>query len=303
MQQDDPFRRLPDAVLGDIVSRLPTKDGGRTQAIGSQWRRLWHSVPLSLDLNQDPGAAWRLIRLDEISGILSSHPGPGRRLSVPRRYFEGDAHAAATLDGWLRSPALHYLRELEFHFDLCSWRPMQPLPALVPRFWSTLRVASFGGCSFPDDGNAAGAGAGALSFPLLKKLSLLNVRISEGSLYALLAGCPVLQSLMLTESIGCSCIRIVSSSIRSIGLLHSCGGIKVQQFTIAYAPCLERLLLCGQHLSDEMAISVISAPKLYVLGQLPFVGRPRLEFGTTIFRVSLHPFSLSHSLANPSPFM
>ncbi|CAL5077823.1 unnamed protein product [Urochloa decumbens] len=276
---DDHISRLPDAILGEIISRLPTKDGGRTQAVASRWRHLWRSVPLSIDLDEDPGA-WRLIQSGEISGILSSHHGPGRRFSVPRRYFDGDAHPAATLDGWLRSPALDGLRELEFHYDLWCRSPTQPPPpppTSVCRFSSTLHVVSFGGCGFPD-GNA-----GALHLPLLEQLSLLNVKISESSLYALLAGCPVLQSLMLTDSIGCSAIRIVSRTIRSIGVRQSSGSFKIQRLVIQDAPCLERLILCGQHFYSEMIISVISAPKLYALGQLPVEGRPRLEFGATVF--------------------
>jgi hypothetical protein len=222
--EDDHISRLPDAVLGDIVSLLRTKDGGRTQVLASRWRHLWRSAPLNLDLLGRPPFTGRDIRATELSGILSSHPGPGRRFAIPSRCFDDDAHPAATLDGWLRSPALHSLQELEFHYgfqflrDGSSMPPPPPLPASAHRFSSTLRVASFGGCRFPD--GKKNAAAGALRLPILKHLSLMDVGISERSLYALLAGCPVLQSLMLTERVSapaCTRIRIVSSTLRSIG--------------------------------------------------------------------------------------
>ncbi|XP_066341734.1 F-box/LRR-repeat protein 13-like [Miscanthus floridulus] len=276
MEEDDHISRLPDAVLGEIVSLLRTKEGGRTQAIASRWCHIWRSAPLNLDLhNRAPSE--RRIPLAQISGILSSHRGPGRRFSIPRHYFENDAHPAATLDAWLGTPALDGLQELDFHYG--SWHtrqgsPARPLPESARRFLSTLRVASFGHCTFPDENG--------LIFPLLKQLSLMHVKISENSLYALLAGCPLLQSLMLTQSFGCSRIRIVSRTLRSIGVHASWGDTMLDQFTIEDAPFLERFLLLDLWFPKKMVISVVSAPRLKILGQL-HIKSPRLEFGTSVF--------------------
>ncbi|TVU17827.1 hypothetical protein EJB05_33887, partial [Eragrostis curvula] len=90
----------------------------------------------------------------------------------------------AVLDGWLLSPALENLQELKFCYDpLDSPSPLMPRSAL--RF-STLRVADFGCCQFPDDA------AHQLHFPNLQRLALGSVIISEDSLHAMLAGCPAL---------------------------------------------------------------------------------------------------------------
>ncbi|XP_066391704.1 putative F-box/FBD/LRR-repeat protein At5g44950 [Miscanthus floridulus] len=166
----DRISSLPDGVLGDIVSLLPTKAGARTQVLSSRWRHIWRSVPLNIDLHIDDPE--RHIPVKEISRVLSVHPGPGRRFSIPRGYLHWIDDRAATMDGWLRSPALENLQELDLNsYSLQHWSVSQPLlPPSVHRFSSTLRVASFNCLSFP-----AGTNAKALHLPLLKQLALLQL--------------------------------------------------------------------------------------------------------------------------------
>ncbi|CAL5077829.1 unnamed protein product [Urochloa decumbens] len=289
----DLISRLPDGILGDIVSFLPTKDGARTQLLSRRWRPLWRAAPLNLDAGGDVGLSpsvvslsRRVVGAEYISRILSDHGGGGpfpaaRRFSAPLGclgFDLGDLYPD-TLDGWLRSPALAGLRELEFHLGLPRWqKPPLPLPAPVVQLASTLRVASFGGCSFPEgDGSE-------LRLPVLK-MSLVDVRIPEDALQALLAGCPVLQSLLIGDNNGCSVIRIVSQSLRSIGVNPGPGEIKVQQLVIEDAPCLERLLVLGSGFDVGMVVSVIRAPRLRILGKFAAY-EPQLEFGTTVFQGS-----------------
>ncbi|CAO1939949.1 unnamed protein product [Urochloa humidicola] len=272
----DRISGLPDGVLGDIVSLLPTKEGGRTQVLSSRWCHVWRAAPLNFDFLGRPVA--------DVSRILSAHQGPGRRFSI-RTYDLSRDSPAATLEGWLRLPALNNLQELEFHYGERFPRrwsalpppPPPPPPASVHRFSSTLRVASFGGCGFPD-GNSS-----ALHFPLLKKLILLHVQISESSLHALLAGCPVLQSFLLSYSSGCRRIRIVSRTLRSIGLDPGWGDCRLQELTLEDARSLERLFYYPS--GCQVDISVISAPKLDILGPLGD-NYPKLDFGATVFQGS-----------------
>ncbi|RLM93466.1 hypothetical protein C2845_PM08G09450 [Panicum miliaceum] len=162
---------LPDEILGSIISLLPTEQGARTQILSSRWRSLWRSAPLNLGDSGVGGIFSKAV----VSRILSEHQGVGRRFSVPP-FILADDYATwhATLDGWLRSPALDHLQELNlsFHpFILPS--PLMPRSAL--RFSPTLRVATFSFCKFPDNA------AHHLQFPNLQHLALTSVTISEDS--------------------------------------------------------------------------------------------------------------------------
>ncbi|KAM3272403.1 hypothetical protein ACQJBY_042509 [Aegilops geniculata] len=251
---EDTISNLPDAVLGEIISLLPTKDGARTQILASRWRHLWRSAPLNLDcrgLNHGDGLAGALSR------IISSHQGPCRRLCIHADLLDAPS---ATVDSLLRSDALGNLQELEFScFE-------QPPPASIFRFSPTLRVVTIG-CSNLPDSTVQG-----IHFPLLKQLGLEFVCISECSLHSLIASCPALESLLIHRSFGFPCIQINSLSLKSVGLdsyavwENNPVALQLQELIINNAPCLERLLLL--HQETGLHISVIAAPKLETIGFL-----------------------------------
>ncbi|RCV10126.1 hypothetical protein SETIT_2G087300v2 [Setaria italica] len=232
----DRISGLPDAVLGDIVTLLPTRDGARTQY----------------------GRCVR-VSASEITWILSAHRGPGHRSCTELQHLDlhDDSRPATVLDGWLRSPALHNLEQLEFHYGYrfpLGFSPLPPppqLPASVQRFSSTLRIAKLAGCSFPE-GNA-----GTLHLP----------------------------SLLLSYNSGYSRVRIVSRTLLSIGVNPGRGDSRLQHLILEDAPCLERLLIFpyAYGYAKIMNISVISAPKLNILGPL-CDDLSTVEFGTTVFQ-------------------
>ncbi|XBJ12690.1 FBD-associated F-box protein At4g10400-like [Aegilops tauschii subsp. strangulata] len=267
----DLISRLPDELLGTVVSLLPTKDGARTQAVSRRWRPLWRSSMAPLNLIADYHLSEKDSRAALVSRILADHPGPARRFSIQLMFLP---ESLDEVDGWFRSGTLAGLHQLEAT-NLCNNHYPLPQHALV-RFAPTLRVLSLGGCRFPDLARPP-------SFPHLKQLILYDVGISEGSLQSVISGCRVLQSVSLHNmGFGRLCIR--SPTLRSIGFYapRTQGVTTFRELVIEDAPCLDRLLPVYPD-DGPATIRVIRAPKLQILGFLS-EGISTLQFGTTVFQ-------------------
>ncbi|KAM3275719.1 hypothetical protein ACQJBY_044216 [Aegilops geniculata] len=214
---------LPDAILGSIISLLPTKDGARTQAIARRWRPLWRSSPLNLDDEFDG--------LSVVSRILSEHPGPARRFAFLfihlRGSGKGHAEDAAQIESWFHSRALDNLQELDISFLL-----LEHMPPSVLRLASTLLSVSIGTCHFPREV------APSLNFPLLKQLKLWRVSISKDVLSRVLSRCHVLENLHLSWTRELSCLSISSPTLRIIVI--DCVFEHEGELVVKEAPHLER---------------------------------------------------------------
>ena len=127
-----------------------------------------------------------------------------------------------------------------------------------------------------------------LQFPQLRQLGLERVDISYTALNSIIAGCPVLEYLLIDMGICFSPpIRINSPSLRSIAMSSV-------NLIIEDAPSLQRLLNLDAH--GALLVSVISAPKLETLGCLSdHCPVSKLVFGTTVIQVApcLHVAYLS----------
>ncbi|XBJ26625.1 hypothetical protein VPH35_004005 [Triticum aestivum] len=261
----DRISDLPDAVLGEIIFLLPTKEGARTQ-----WRHLWRAAPLNLDCRGFSG--------NLPGAILSAHGVPVHRLCLPSLLLQYIADVAGT---WLRSPSLDRLQELEFYLELpitykfsfSRLQLLQPPPASIFRFSSTLRVATISQCHLPDNT------VETLQFPLLKKLALVEVKISQGSLQSIItSGCPALESLLLRTSFDIRGLRINSPILKNIGV-HS----RFVELIIQDAPSLERLLCLRMDM--RMRVSVISAPRLATLSYISQDSPDsKIMFGSTVIQ-------------------
>ncbi|KAK1696150.1 hypothetical protein QYE76_012847 [Lolium multiflorum] len=203
---EDLISHLPDDVLGDIITLLPTKEGALTSLLASRWRHLWSYAPLNLDHRGLRKEVKDLAAL--VSRILSAHKGPVRRFCVPLLY--DNLRQVATVEAWIRSPAFRNLQELDmcrFGFQYAHLWP-KPVPATAAFCFSgTLCAATIADCHVPD------ITAQAIHFPKLKKLELDHVTISESSLRTVLTGCLALDCLLIAHSYGFRRVQINSISL------------------------------------------------------------------------------------------
>ncbi|XP_073355404.1 F-box/LRR-repeat protein At5g38396-like [Aegilops tauschii subsp. strangulata] len=135
--------RLPDEMLGTIISFLPIKGAAQTAILSSRWRHIWRSTPLNLIVDDGVSRNERK-GIAVVSKILAALPGPACRFSSRTHLHRG---FYTKLDGWFRSSALDGLEKLEFHGD--DMPPLQ-LPPSAFRFAPTLRAIGIGRCNLSE---------------------------------------------------------------------------------------------------------------------------------------------------------
>jgi hypothetical protein len=262
--------RLPDALLGNIISRLPVKDAARTAALSRRWRGVWRTTPLVLvDADLFPLTS-------TVSCVFEEHPGPIRCVHIKSCYME---EFAGLLASWLQILAAKGIQELvlvnrrwPLDLDLPStFLNMATLTRLYLGFWK-----------FPDTADLPRASL----FPNLRELGLCGVLMESRDLDFILDRSPVLETLCVEGNLFQLRLRLVSQSLRCVQIIGS-----FEEIFVVDAPCLERLMHSG-YTPDSSCnkVKIGHAPKLQLLGYLELdPGNHVLMVGNTIIKVpNLH---------------
>ncbi|CAO2165287.1 unnamed protein product [Urochloa humidicola] len=262
---------LPDAILRDIVSRLPIKDAARTAALSRRWRPIWLSAPLVLvDTHLLPAGCDKVPRhIDlaesnavaaSVSRILAAHPGPFRCIRLACSHMD-DGHARVAR--WLHLLAVKGIQEL---FLINRRWPFSPTTRHMPAtFFSMASLTRLwlGYWKFPDTADLLRGAA----FPHLLELGLCSVVIENSDIDFILARSPVLKLLCFQGHMHPRLhLRLVSQSLRCVQIHWS----DVEAIDVVDVPCLERLILCGYSIKKTKGtrINFGHAPVLHLLGYI-----------------------------------
>jgi hypothetical protein len=283
---------LPDAVLSNIVSRLPAKDAVRTAAFSRRWRRVWASTPLVLDdtdlvglpASGGAGAAsvrvnWRAVTL-AVSRILSDHPGPFRNVRLTCCCM-----SLVWIERWLRKLAAARVEDL-----VLVSRPF-PVAVYLPAdifCIPSLRSLYLGFWEFPD---TAGLPRIPAVFPHLREIGLFRIITCAMYVDHLLACSPVLEKLAFVISyFTLAPVRVRSRSLRCLVFWMSLA----KELAVVVTPFLERLILwqalsCTPANYFPITVRIGYATKLKVLGYLE-PGIHQLVISGTVIEVEISSY-------------
>lgn len=273
----DRISGLSNALLRDIVSRLPAKDAARTAVLATRWRGVWRSAPLVLiDAHLSDGA-WPPTDTpsvaDVVSRVLATHPGPFRSVHL---VYSRMSERQAELRRWLRLLSARGVQELVLVNR--PWPIDVPLPRTLFNI-STLTRLYIGVWKFPD-----ATGLRGVSFPHLRELGLCFVLADNGDIDAVVARSPVLEILNIQASIQGMHLRLLSNSLWCVQVRAS----RMQSIAVVNAPCLERLIL-SQCMNDNglcTRVKIGNAPKLRLFGYLE-TGKYALEIRDTVIKAGM----------------
>ncbi|KAG2556386.1 hypothetical protein PVAP13_8NG078100 [Panicum virgatum] len=276
----DLISRLPDDVLGAIVTLLKPDQGARTAILSRRWRYVWRSAPLNFD-DGLKSVDFSYQHIQVISQILAAHPGPARRLAT-RSLDLG--RNISLYDHWFRLPAFDALQDLLLHFPLTPCACHTELPASALRF-ASLRLLDLKNCSFP-----ASSCCGSLAFPCLTYLSLRGVSISEELFHRMISSSPRIEAMVLDTNSGHRRLRLSLPRLSYLAVADNSLPCRkeLEELVVEDAASLERLLL--HELDNGMSVRIIGATKLKMIGYLA-TGFPIFVLNNSIFK-SMVPVSL-----------
>nr|XP_040254319.1 putative F-box/FBD/LRR-repeat protein At5g44950 [Aegilops tauschii subsp. strangulata] len=181
---EDRISDLQDAILGEVISRLSTREGIRTRMLARRWHPVWPTAPLNLNCREIPVA----------------------------RLF----NALETVHVEIISRVSAYSEELARIRYIVTWHQGKTVPSDGSCLPESILSSHVGAVlrAFILDHYVE-----VLELPLIKRLSLVEVDISDFLLQSMInSSCPALECLLLVCNRERHRITINSPNLVSIGI-------------------------------------------------------------------------------------
>ncbi|XP_010412647.1 PREDICTED: FBD-associated F-box protein At3g49020-like [Camelina sativa] len=233
---EDRISELPEPLLVDILSSLPTKTAIATSGLSRSWKSIWTMLP---NLEFDSSHYNHQTFSEDVSRTLILHNAPFLESLKLEVGYECDALEIGLLVGIAFARHVRKLVLTVFSEGLGSVK----FPGVLCRCNNTLEILELTGSILLDLPSP-------VCFKSLKTLKLSYVHFKdEESVPKLLSGCPILEDLVV----------------------HRFSNADVATFTIA-VPSLQRLTLEDEHYANRVGGYVINAPSLKYLNFNGFYG-------------------------------
>lgn len=206
--REDRISLLPNPLLGQILSNLPTKEVVRTSLLSTRWRSLWLSVP-ALDLDDDEFPDYSSFVNFVDSFVNFSVDSPIKKLKLTSKSEKSDPLA---IKSWVDEALTRKLQHLEINFSRrYIGFELLPISLFVCQTLVSLRLCY-----------VAFRVLNSVSLPRLKTMHLKEVSFTNhAAIETLIASCPVLEDLSIVRSQhDLKVIRMCSETVTSLNLVR-----------------------------------------------------------------------------------
>ncbi|KAK9268851.1 hypothetical protein L1049_000615 [Liquidambar formosana] len=260
--EEDRISSLPNEILGQILSFLPTKYAVGTCILSTRWKDLWTSL-LSLDFDDElllrterPNSdSTRRITLrftnfvDRVLSLLNVLYVERFRLKCIQKHKSSHVYA------WIFIALSRKVRELDLRISIRDSR-------VLPRHLFTCGTL----VSLKLSANFVLNVPASVGLPKLKTLHLESIEFTnDNKMHLLFASCPVLEELLIVECVFYS-IRIFNISALALKRLTMDSGflVKYKYKIVTDAPRLEYLKFIDYVAEDHLVKNLDSLIEAYV---------------------------------------
>ncbi|CAE6038801.1 unnamed protein product [Arabidopsis arenosa] len=179
----DSISSLPDVILQQILSYLPTKLAIRTSVLSTRWRHVWYDTP-SLYFD-GPGTLYRGLKADTLNKTLARYKLP-KIMSF--HLYTNMLDNVPYIDGWIEFAISRNVENLSLDCGESNGHGFHSIPEFIYTS-SSVKQLSLRHCHLIP--------TCALSWTSLKNLSLHTCSLSDEFFAKTLCGFPFLESLKL----------------------------------------------------------------------------------------------------------
>ncbi|KAK3219834.1 hypothetical protein Dsin_013804 [Dipteronia sinensis] len=275
----DRFSELPDYIIHQIMSYLPTEESAQTSILSKRWKGLYASYPILDFPDFYTGFSSGKYRTNKFIEFVDASflrfcqqklPMQKFRLSIDG--FDDLKGSFSFFDKWIRLAIEKKVEELDFSVQ-AHRRPMYTLPQEIfsAKSMTTLKLGS---CKLENP----------FIMHSLKSLSLKEACINEEVLQKITSQCTSLEDLFLSSCYGFTNICLYNAcKLKIINMQNYSWNLQSIKIVV---PSLQHFIFCSQYKRDPIVIDMAGCPNLKLL-KLQNVGFTEQKFHELISKFPL----------------